>query len=83
MSPTEDGDPVAATLGGPPAQAHYPPFVSTAERRLRWDLCVAVAAQQLGEPPDGAQVWSASRVLFHSAIPTSDAVPAATPHRGL
>lgn len=54
----------------PPEQEHRPPFVQTDEDRLRWDLCVAVAADQLQEPPESAAVWLASRALYYSSIPT-------------
>ena len=47
----------------------YPPYVSNADDRERWDLAAAIAEETFGE--DGpAAVWSATRALFHGPIPT-------------
>jgi hypothetical protein len=55
----------------PPKQEHYPVFVGRdAASEHRWDLCMAVAAQQLEEHPQSAQTRSAAFVLFKSSIPT-------------
>lgn len=51
----------------------YPPFVSTAEARERWDLCRGIAEELFGDL--GAEaVWGATRAIFSSDIPTTDAI---------
>ena len=48
-----------------------PSFVVSDEDRQRWKLAEAVATRVFGEE-DAAGVWQATRILFHSDIPTGD-----------
>lgn len=42
----------------------YPPFVSTAEEKQRWDNAKGVAEELFGD--QGAeQVWSATRAIYN------------------
>lgn len=51
------------------ASPQYPPFVTSAADRERWDLAVGIAEETFGD--DGpAATWSAARVIFSSPIPT-------------
>lgn len=56
----------------------YPPYVQTAEQRERWDVCVeaAEATSRKSEPsgkPDKIFVWTCTRSLYHSDMPTGTA----------
>lgn len=54
-----------------PVQQHYPMFVErTPEAKHRWDLCVAVAADQLDVAPDSGAARMAAKVLYDSEIPS-------------
>jgi hypothetical protein len=55
----------------PPAEV-YPPWVTSAEERHRWDLCLAVARQLFLDPQAGSasDVWLATRSLYQSDLPT-------------
>lgn len=51
----------------------YPPFVVTPEQRRRWDFCVQGAEGLFADLPEAertVQVWSATRALYNSDIPT-------------
>jgi hypothetical protein len=58
----------------PPPQdpAEYPPYVTRAEERRRWDLSVAIARSLMYDPlgTDPAAVWTMTRQIYHSEIPT-------------
>lgn len=63
----------------PPRAHHYPPFVSSAEQRRRWDLAEALARALFGdiESPEAA-VWQATRSLYRGPLPTGDIGPSLT-----
>jgi len=47
----------------------YPPYVTTAAERERWDLAEGIARQMFGDasPYD---VWMAARAIYQGPIPT-------------
>jgi len=47
----------------------YPFWVRTAQDRLRFDLCIAIASDVMNAPAESAEVWGAARVLFCSDLP--------------
>lgn len=63
-----------------PRFAPFPPSVQTQEQRDRWYVCAAIVTHlsaQL-EPsgqPDGRWVWTATRALYNSDIPTGEPDP--------
>ena len=50
-----------------PAES-YPPYVSTAAERRRWEAAVAIAEQVF--EGDSVGVWMAARSIYRSGIPT-------------
>jgi hypothetical protein len=53
--------------------ARYPPYVVMPEQKRRWDLCVQMSEALFADLDPGQrreQVWSATRALYHSGIPT-------------
>lgn len=48
----------------------YPPWVSSAGERRRWDLACAIAAQMFPDEGDPSCAWLAARSLYRSDIPT-------------
>jgi hypothetical protein len=59
-----------------------PPFVQTDEQRARWHVCLAAAvtiAQKTGA--DATFVFSTTRELFHSDLPTGSPDEVAPEHR--
>jgi hypothetical protein len=51
----------------------YPPYVVTPEDEHRWDLCEKMSEDLFAdlEPAQRReQVWSATRAMYHSDIPT-------------
>lgn len=47
----------------------YPPYVTTAAERERWDLAEGIARQMFGDAgPD--HVWMATRSIYQGPIPT-------------
>lgn len=60
-----------------PTPNPYPPFVTTADEKRRWDACAEAADAMFAdlEPAQRReQAWSAARVLYNSDIPTGDPV---------
>lgn len=54
-------------------KVEYPPYVVTPEDRHRWDLAADAAEGYFAdlEPAQRReQVWSATRALYHSDMPT-------------
>lgn len=49
----------------------YPPDVQTPEQRERWDLARKTAEGLW--PGDPAMIWSATRTIYKSDIPTGEA----------
>jgi hypothetical protein len=47
----------------------YPPFVTDADQRQRWD-CARASAEILFREHGEAAVWQATRVLYHGPVPT-------------
>lgn len=52
-----------------PAQAEYPPYVVTDDDRTRWAEATRIARQLFGDVGE-ANVWSATRSIYHGPIPT-------------
>src|SRR4051812_32027307 len=51
----------------------YPPYVLTAQEEHRWDLCEQMSEALFADLDPGQrreQVWSATRALYSSDIPT-------------
>jgi len=48
----------------------YPPFVTSAEDRERWDRATDLAQAIFGDDGEAA-VWGATRALYNSDIPTA------------
>ena len=46
----------------------YPPFIETAEERLRWEAAVAIADEIFAGDTAGA--WMAARSIYRGDIPT-------------
>lgn len=47
----------------------YPPYVVTEDQRKRWDLAEGIARQIFGDAGE-AQVWQATRSIYHGPFPT-------------
>lgn len=47
----------------------YPPFVTTAEDRDRWDASLGLAEELFGDLGE-TMVWGSARAIFNSDIPT-------------
>lgn len=47
----------------------YPPFVTTAEQKVRWDAAKGIAETVMGDVGEEA-IWGATRVLYFSPAPT-------------
>ena len=47
----------------------YPPYVTTQAERKRWDVSEALARELFGDVSE-AQVWQATRSLYHGPIKT-------------
>lgn len=48
----------------------YPPFVTSAEDRERWDFSQGIA-EELFADLGAEQVWSATRAIYSSDLPTA------------
>ena len=60
-------------LNDPEHDAGYPPHVLTAADEHRWDLCEQMSNALFADLDPGErreQVWSATRAIYHSDIPT-------------
>lgn len=58
---------------GENAAALYPPFVTNQEQRRRWDLCAKMAENMYADLEESLRrthVWSTTRALYSSDIPT-------------
>lgn len=48
----------------------YPPYVSSAEERERWDLALAIAMKIFEAPEGSRDVWQMTRSLYHGDLAT-------------
>jgi hypothetical protein len=61
------------TNDDPEHDAGYPPYVVTLEEKRRWDLCEQMSEALFADLDPGQrceQVWSSTRALYSSDIPT-------------
>jgi hypothetical protein len=63
-----------------PQHAPFPGYVQTDAQRDRWSVCAAICAHvsELFEPsgrPDPGFVWTGTRALYRTDIPTGDPDP--------
>lgn len=54
----------------PPPAETYPPYVVSPDDKLRWDMAAAIAEALFGGVGSGADVWQATRSIYHSDLPT-------------
>jgi hypothetical protein len=57
----------------------YPPFVTTAEQRRRFDLCLDRASEFFEVPREGGEARQHATALYHSDIPSGGTPAAPSP----